>query len=316
MCSACRTTPTPRRRETTVAHTGSRCISISAVGAGAFHGYTTDTQDALPPNFTFLFYDVPVDWRKGDIHGSIWYMIPADQSLGNPPTPNWPVDAPTPFAWPDAFAPAALKFEVKGAGNGNQNNASYDGWSFGFARNVKARDSLIWGDTNGQWRQLSFTWPAHATDGSGWKDQTYAASIPNPDATPPYPGYSLPPEGTWPNPPAGSPRWPDRCKITIGRWNPSSTAAGGKVYLDDVSFTQDDAAPAQCGRADIGSTGGQPGPDNALDNNDFIVFITYFFNHNVIADMGTTGGIPGNDGAFDNNDFIAFINYFFAGCNH
>jgi hypothetical protein len=34
----------------------------------------------------------------------------------------------------------------------------------------------------------------------------------------------------------------------------------------------------------------------------------------MLADIGTTGGLPGSDGHLDNNDFIAFINYFFAGC--
>jgi hypothetical protein len=300
--------------ETGIAHTGNRSISIGGLDTGAFHGYTTDTLDSMPPNFTFLFFDVPVSWQLGDIHGSIWYMIPADQSLGNPPTPNWPVDAAQPFHWPSGFAPASLKFEVKGAGNGNQNNAAYDGWGYGFAQSPKARDLLIWGDTNGQWRQLTFTWPAHAADGSGWKDQTYVSAQANPDANPPYPGYALPPEGTWPNPPAGQPRWPDRCKITIGRWNPSDAPAGGRIYFDDIGFSQSQSGPVACGPADIGSAGGLPGPDGLLNNNDFIAFITYFFNQDPIADMGVAGGLPGSDGHWDNNDFIAFINLFFAGC--
>ncbi|MFT3684662.1 MAG: FG-GAP-like repeat-containing protein [Phycisphaerales bacterium] len=35
-----------------------------------------------------------------------------------------------------------------------------------------------------------------------------------------------------------------------------------------------------------------------------------------VADLGATGGLPGHDGALDNNDFIAFINAFFnhTGC--
>jgi hypothetical protein len=66
--------------------------------------------------------------------------------------------------------------------------------------------------------------------------------------------------------------------------------------------------------ADIGVTGGTPGSDGVLDNNDFVVFIDYFFNHNPLADRGVTGGIPGTDGVFDNNDFVVFIDQFFAGC--
>ncbi|MFT3685734.1 MAG: GC-type dockerin domain-anchored protein [Phycisphaerales bacterium] len=71
---------------------------------------------------------------------------------------------------------------------------------------------------------------------------------------------------------------------------------------------------AACGPADIGRQGGLPGSDSHLDNNDFIAFINYFFNHDSHADQGIQGGLPGHDGAYDNNDFIAFINHFFAGC--
>jgi uncharacterized membrane protein len=66
--------------------------------------------------------------------------------------------------------------------------------------------------------------------------------------------------------------------------------------------------------ADIGITGGVPGSDGVLDNNDFVVFIDYFFNQNPTADVGSVGGVPGSDGQFDNNDFIVFIDQFFAGC--
>ena len=72
--------------------------------------------------------------------------------------------------------------------------------------------------------------------------------------------------------------------------------------------------PLGCGPADIGGAGGLPGADGALDNNDFIVFIDYFFNQNPVADMGVQGGLAGSDGQFDNNDFIAFIDKFFLGC--
>jgi lysophospholipase L1-like esterase len=67
--------------------------------------------------------------------------------------------------------------------------------------------------------------------------------------------------------------------------------------------------------ADIGSPGGLMGADGRLDNNDFIVFISAFFNHQPLADMGKSGGEPGADGLYDNNDFIVFISAFFAGCN-
>jgi glucose/arabinose dehydrogenase len=72
-----------------------------------------------------------------------------------------------------------------------------------------------------------------------------------------------------------------------------------------------------CGPADVGRTGGTPGFDRVLDNNDFVVFIDYFFNANPLADLGGTGGVPGPDTVFDNNDFVVFIDDFFtppAGC--
>ncbi len=90
-------------------------------------------------------------------------------------------------------------------------------------------------------------------------------------------------------------------------WESGSGAAIGLVV------TGTPIAPA-C-PADIGTTGGVPGGDGTLDNNDFIVFIDYFFNSDPRADRGTTGGVPGSDGQFDNNDFIVFIDQFFAGCN-
>jgi hypothetical protein len=72
--------------------------------------------------------------------------------------------------------------------------------------------------------------------------------------------------------------------------------------------------PAQCGPADIGSTGGIAGPDGVLNNNDFVIFIDFFFAQNPLADQGSTGGIHGPDGAFNNNDFVVFIDNFFTGC--
>ncbi|HYD00381.1 MAG TPA: GC-type dockerin domain-anchored protein [Phycisphaerales bacterium] len=66
--------------------------------------------------------------------------------------------------------------------------------------------------------------------------------------------------------------------------------------------------------ADLGTTGGIPGSDGVLNNNDFVVFIDYFFAQNPLADQGSTGGVPGADGQWNNNDFVVFIDNFFAGC--
>jgi hypothetical protein len=66
--------------------------------------------------------------------------------------------------------------------------------------------------------------------------------------------------------------------------------------------------------ADLGSQGGVAIPDGLYDNNDFVVFIDYFFNHDVRADLGRQGGVFGPDDDWDNNDFIVFIDQFFSGC--
>ncbi|HZW06833.1 MAG TPA: GC-type dockerin domain-anchored protein [Phycisphaerales bacterium] len=67
-----------------------------------------------------------------------------------------------------------------------------------------------------------------------------------------------------------------------------------------------------CGAADLGSVGGVAPGDNHLDNNDFVVFIDFFFAHNPLADQGSTGGVPGPDNVWDNNDFVVFIDNFFT----
>ena len=71
--------------------------------------------------------------------------------------------------------------------------------------------------------------------------------------------------------------------------------------------------PPPC-RADIAGVGAEPFADGQLDNNDFIVFIGWFFDRDIRADRGTAGGVPGIDDELDNNDFIVFISEFFEGC--
>lgn len=71
--------------------------------------------------------------------------------------------------------------------------------------------------------------------------------------------------------------------------------------------------PVTCA-ADIGVQGGQPGHDALLDNNDFVIFIDYYFNGDSRADFGRQGGAIGADGLFDNNDFVVFIDLYFTGC--
>ncbi|MFT3684219.1 MAG: GC-type dockerin domain-anchored protein [Phycisphaerales bacterium] len=95
-----------------------------------------------------------------------------------------------------------------------------------------------------------------------------------------------------------------------GQYTFNSIYLAPMLHLDVVEAELPPACPG-----DVGIQGGGGGQDGQLDNNDFIAFISYFFEQNAIADMGVQGGVPGHDGAFDNNDFIAFISNFFAGCN-
>jgi hypothetical protein len=85
------------------------------------------------------------------------------------------------------------------------------------------------------------------------------------------------------------------------------TSESGTNYTGQIN------PPVDC-PADLGGQGGLPGADGHLDNNDFVVFIDYFFNHNALADVGMQGGVPGHDNLWDNNDFVVYIDQFFAGC--
>ncbi len=94
-------------------------------------------------------------------------------------------------------------------------------------------------------------------------------------------------------------------------FNATSTSnATGTVQVNFRTNIPGGGGPA-CGLADVGRVGGAPGADAHLDNNDFVVFIDYFFSQNALADQGSTGGTPGADGVWDNNDFIVFIDNFF-----
>jgi hypothetical protein len=99
-------------------------------------------------------------------------------------------------------------------------------------------------------------------------------------------------------------------------FEPRVSLGGGLVFGVSGNFfiraTIESAANCP---ADLGIAGGFAGQDGVLDNNDFIMFINYFFTNNPLADIGRAGGVEGADTHFDNNDFIVFINRFFAGCN-
>lgn len=71
----------------------------------------------------------------------------------------------------------------------------------------------------------------------------------------------------------------------------------------------------QANPADVAGSGGVAPPDGYLDNNDFVLFIDYFFAHDPRADLGVQGGGPGQDGQWNNDDFVAQTDIFFSGPN-
>jgi len=117
----------------------------------------------------------------------------------------------------------------------------------------------------------------------------------------------------WLDTPFNTVRAPDGAGAAspVDSWTGTFTGSGAyTVNLTGACFV---SGTAPC-PADLGSTGGTAGADGNLDNNDFVVFIDFFFSHDPRADVGSTGGVHGSDGAWDNNDFVVYIDLFFEGC--
>lgn len=74
------------------------------------------------------------------------------------------------------------------------------------------------------------------------------------------------------------------------------------------------ATPSAICPGDVGGEGAALSPDGVRDNNDFVVFIGWFFAGDSRADVGLEGAGIGSDGVFDNNDFVVFIQFFFEPC--
>jgi hypothetical protein len=82
--------------------------------------------------------------------------------------------------------------------------------------------------------------------------------------------------------------------------------------------------PTACNSADIADNGSNPGADGCVDNGDFSLFISQFFNAGIqagctgatipcaAADIADNGSNPGADGLLDNGDFSLFISAFFG----
>jgi hypothetical protein len=133
---------------------------------------------------------------------------------------------------------------------------------------------------------------------------------PNPPAGLVLQGQSgeLPPESYWLAVVPGPATFQRAFTVSPG---PSGPPAVGDLQVN--IRTNFNRLAGRCSPADMGACGGTRGSDNNLDNNDFVVFIDYFFEHRRAADMGSAGGVAVEDGRFDNNDFVVFIDEFFTG---
>jgi hypothetical protein len=104
----------------------------------------------------------------------------------------------------------------------------------------------------------------------------------------------------------------------------SISAASGRFanYFDPASVTQPPSSG--CNPADIADNGSNPGSDGCVDNGDFSLFISQFFNSAIqagctgapipcaAADIADNGSNAGADGFLDNGDFSLFISSFFG----
>jgi hypothetical protein len=116
----------------------------------------------------------------------------------------------------------------------------------------------------------------------------------------------------------------------VGLPGPFGWAQGdmnGDLVVDalDIGIIQAGCAGVlRCNPADIADNGSNPGSDGCVDNGDFSLFISQFFNAGTQAgctgatipcaasDIADNGSNPGPDGFLDNGDFSLFISSFFG----
>ncbi len=231
------------------ARTGERCLELRPPSDNGFAGFTTDTRNFFAAGFPF--YDPVFDWSGGDVEVRCWYMIPA----------NSPIDG----------APAAIKFDIKGAGNGNQNNATLDPWGV----TGPWADRVITGHTNGQWVEYVSVWT---------QAQIQAEVLANVA------------EGYFNVPP-----YPNRIKITFGRFGYGTPGATGTIFWDDLSYRQIPPGP-QCAWNASGCPFDQDG-DGDVDSDDIVLFFGNFENGDECGDMDA-------DGDVDSDDVVSFFGGF------
>ena len=278
------------------AQQGTRFIELAADGTGLFRGVTTDYLNRIHDPLTgLLCRDPDGDGIANGLcplppQGRPYYDAPFDWNGGDIEITAWinipgQLAAPTLETLPDGSQAligevVGVFFYPKGAGNGLQNNGE-----FSFV--VDARQART---TNGQWVQLGGIVPIQTI-----RDQV----------------IQLGANGAWTMPP-----FPNRMKITIGRWKFDYPGTAASAFIDNVVYRQLPVGPTRCNLADITGIGGPPSaPDGLLTGDDFNAFIGAFAAGDLLADITGIGGPPADpDGLVTGDDFNAFIAAFAAGC--
>lgn len=153
--------------DTTHARTGVRSMSLGPTALNNFVGFTTDIVNIYLP--TRPYYDPSIDWYGGNIHATMWYLIPEGESV--------------------VGGGGGLKLDVKLF---NQNYATLDGaWD-------------IQGTTGGQWVKYEVVWNKADMKQKVWINATencdggcFINNGPPPYGVPPYPSRVKVTPGRW-----------------------------------------------------------------------------------------------------------------------
>jgi hypothetical protein len=170
-------------------HSGDAVLQLGTHGFGGFEGWTTDTvnfcycdqtcQTACNPPFPF--FDPYFDYDGGDVVVSGWYMIPADAPITDS---------------------AGIKINIK----------------VNFQDVATIEDLSITGHTNGEWRQLTLTFPRAEIQ------RQYECNR----GIQPNCGCGCVPASPLPN----------HAKITVMRFTGDGNPTSGAVYWDDITYQQ------------------------------------------------------------------------------
>ncbi|MBL8759165.1 MAG: hypothetical protein JNK35_12130 [Phycisphaerae bacterium] len=253
------------------ARTGERFLQVTAPSPSGFRSFSTDKRNFFAPGFPF--YDIAIDFvNGGDIVVEAYFMVPESDPITGP-----------------GFA--AMKLNMKGAADPNQDNISLDPFS-----NEGPETFRITGHTCGQWVLYRAVWPI-AT--ARQQIQSFMVGTP-PDQRPYDPMF----DGV-----------PNRLKIVLAHFH-NNEPASGAVFWDDVRMVQlapgevpppptplngDPLCPPSC-LADYNG-------DGNVDPDDLADYISCYFTMPP-CDRADVNG----DSNADPDDLADFIALFFQGC--